>query len=665
MRATAAGDGGGDGGGGCGNAEPCEGSSASSRHVPKCARRMVACDAAECGDRRLEHTTGQLLGCGVLSHVRALEGRSHELASRSRGVLLGLGSSLALASISAYAASGYSNQIALLWLAALVILGFAFLRMSVRLPRVAVVDLVLPVALTAVFAPVYLLRLHAWPVQVGADELAVMSYARQYASQPHVDLFGVSTYFGHPAVLFVVWGKLGHLLGGVDLAHMRLLHAFGGVLTVGVSYAFFRQLLPRPWAVFSAGLLGLNHSFLMISRMAMRENTVVLVEVVALALLLLGLRKAHPFATFCGGVAAGVGFYVHFPGRGIAAVWAAFMLALAVWFRREVGAQRLLQLGAIAALGFALVATPYMISYAKAPASLTEHQRQSVLLYADGRRLQQQWVFASSELAGFAKNVEFGLTAFNRPIEDHAWIYKNPGHGFVDPLTGVLLWVGAGVVLVGLRRRPNDPWPLLGLAGFLVLWLIFAFVINEAPDYPRMLLTLPLVAYLATEGVRAGAALLGRLVRRPAPVLAAAVAGTALAAVGVWNGTTAWNYLRSGRDAGDDIGSTGRYVENHRSLADRRFYLAADDNRWRYYVWGNTIDRLRLFVASDRQLGGVIQPERLGAFRAAPPFAIFLNSDLWSRTNRALTGDYPQGRIRPITPDGRLLVFNVPRTTAG
>jgi hypothetical protein len=53
-----------------------------------------------------------------------------------------------------------------------------------------------------------------------------------------------------------------------------------------------------------------------------------------------------------------------------------------------------------------------------------------------------------------------------------------------------------------MRRRRADPWPLLGLTGFLTLWLLYAFVIGQAPDYARMLPMLPLVAYLATEAVR-------------------------------------------------------------------------------------------------------------------------------------------------------------------
>ena len=55
---------------------------------------------------------------------------------------------------------------------------------------------------------------------------------------------GASFYLTRPALLFIAWGKLGKLLGGVDLFHMRLLHAVVGLLTIAACYALFRLLCP-------------------------------------------------------------------------------------------------------------------------------------------------------------------------------------------------------------------------------------------------------------------------------------------------------------------------------------------------------------------------------------------------------------------------------------
>ena len=66
----------------------------------------------------------------------------------------------------------------------------------------------------------------------------------------------MSFYLNRPALLFIGWGKLGELLGGFDLFHMRLLHALFGLLTIAAVYVLMRQLLPRGWAIFATCIFG-------------------------------------------------------------------------------------------------------------------------------------------------------------------------------------------------------------------------------------------------------------------------------------------------------------------------------------------------------------------------------------------------------------------------
>jgi len=277
------------------------------------------------------------------------------------------GALLWVASVALYAADGFGLAVGLLWLFGLALVGTALFE---RIARPARIDLLMPPLLMAAFAPLYLIRVASLPVQVNSDEVAIMFFAKKYAAMANPDMFGLSEYFGHPVALFVVWGKLGNLFGGVTLDHMRLLHALAGLLTIGLSYALFRQLLSVPWAVVASAVFGVNHAFLMISRMAMRENTPVLFEVAALALLLFGLRRRNLFATFCGGALAGIGYYVHFPGRMIFPVWLVFLVVLAIVYRGSLGFRWLGRLAGVAAAGFFLVAAPYVVAYLKAPSDL-------------------------------------------------------------------------------------------------------------------------------------------------------------------------------------------------------------------------------------------------------------------------------------------------------
>jgi Dolichyl-phosphate-mannose-protein mannosyltransferase len=567
-----------------------------------------------------------------------------------------VGAALGISSLALYAAAGYGALVVVLWLAALAVLATAFRAASDRLPRIAPADLLAAAGLALAFAPLYLVRAHAWPVQVGSDEVAIMTYAKIYAGRDGVDLFGVSDYLGHPAALLVAWGKLGELLGGVDLLHMRLLHGASGLAVIAVSYALFRQLLSRPWAVFAACVLGFSHSFLIISRMAMRENTSVLLEVTALALLLRGLRYGNLLYSYAGGVVAGLGFYVYYPARFTIVLWVAFLLGLALVARAIVDVRRV---GAAAAVGFVLAATPIVVAEQQAPAGQVALQRHALLVFPEARQTQQGWVFADSEAEGIRKNVVWGLGAFNNEIVDHAWIYVNPSHGFVDPLTGVLLWLGAGVVLVALVRRRGDPWPLLFLGGFVILWLTFALLVNKAPNYTRLLITLPLVAFLVTMGVRFLAGLAGRFGAR----WSAAVAVGVLALVCAANLAIAWDFVDAGRESGDSIGDTGRYVESHRAPG-KTFYVATEDAEpYRYYDWGYPViwkERLAIFAGAPELVGEVIDPRALAGFTGRPPFAVFMRRELWSEVEGELVRRFPQGDIRDVVPDGSRVVFDVP-----
>ena len=233
---------------------------------------------------------------------------------------------------------------------------------------------------------------------------------------------------------------------------MRLLHAIAGLLTIGACYVLFRLLLPRNWAFLGALLVGVNHSMFMISRLAMRENTAVFVLVVALILLVWGLRHGQELAIFLGGFVAGLGFYVYYPARVAFPIWILFLLGLGLLYKKRFAARKLLTVGAITTAGFALAATPIIYSESTIPSTVHSGQGDSLFVYKDARVVQEHWVFAQSEFGGWLKNVRFGLGTFNNEVVDHSWIYANYGHGFLDPLMGIVLWVGVAIVGLGLDQ---------------------------------------------------------------------------------------------------------------------------------------------------------------------------------------------------------------------
>jgi hypothetical protein len=311
--------------------------------------------------------------------------------------------------------------------------------------------------------------------------------------------------------------------------------------------------------------------------------------------------------------------------------------------------------GSVAAAGFVLMAAPVLIAESKAPAGETKPNRETFLLYPEGRALQQHWVFAPTVARGIKKNVVWGLGTYNNGVSDHGYIYENRGHGFVDPLTGILLWVGVGIVLLRLVRREADEGGLLMLSSFVVLWLSFAFLINKAPNYTRLLVTLPLAAYFVTEAVRRIA---GRW--RPPRYAPAALVGVIAIALVAWNLAIARDFMERGRRVGEPIGNTGRYVVSHRDIPGIRFYLAGSEkSSFPYYPYGSPNDRLLFFARSPEQVPEALDPNMLGQFKAGAPFVLFMRRDAWDRSSDELERNYPGARLRNVTPDGTRVVLEV------
>jgi hypothetical protein len=569
---------------------------------------------------------------------------------------LAAGLVLGLAALIRYDVSGYDHAMLLLWLGALAILSLFFWTRSKTWPRIARIDLAIPAGLAIVFAPFYLFAISRWPVQMNSDEVVLMTVNKDYGSARGVDPFGISNYLGRPTGLFYVWGNMLEALGGVTLFNAKLLHAVFGLITIAASYALFRQLLPRWWAALAAVFLGVNHAFLMISRMAMRENSSVLVEVVALALLLWGLRNDHELATFLGGFVAAVGFYVYVPGRAVFPVWALFLVLCGFLLRDRFPVRQLGRLGAIALAGFVLMAGPVMIAESKIPSSASP-QNDVLMIYPQARDLQKNWVFADSVWDGWKTNIGHGLTVFNNNIGDNAWIYDHPGHGFVDPVTGILVWLGVVVVGLGFLRRRREDVPLLMLSGFLAVWLSFAFLVNKAPSYPRLLIIIPFVAYFVVQAIR-------WVADRWRPVRygpAAVVAGLAAVMV-VWNLAIGWDFIRTGREAGDPIGSTARYVESRNKILGEHFFFAEQSTaeNLRYYEWGDPTYRIRVFAKDDPIGATIADPVSLRSLQQLGPFTLLMRRDMWMQAATDLADHYPKGRLRNVTPDGTRVALEVP-----
>ena len=166
---------------------------------------------------------------------------------------------------------------------------------------------------------------------------------------------------------------------------------------------------------------------------------------------------------------------------------------------------------------------------------------------------------------GLEDKREDGLGTFNSTDVDHGWIYLNHGHGFVDPLTGIVLWLGVGVVGLGIitspsrgpgrrthARRVPRPVAVVRLRGEQGAQL-------HAPARD------PSVRRLSSSSRPA-------LARQPlaiGPIRAAARSTRVRRSSRRLERSVGWDFIQQGRRQGDPIGSTGRYARAHENVPGR------------------------------------------------------------------------------------------------
>ena len=534
-------------------------------------------------------------------------------------------------------------------------------------------DIIAAGILVAIMAPLYWWRLYSTPWQVNTDEVTIMLMAKQMISA-QTDIMGISSiYFGFPSGVFVFVGRLAESIGGIDLYHSRVVHSTLGVGCVLLAYGFFRQFMEPLRAVTLAVILGANHALFAISRMALQVNTALLLELLALWLLARGLQRRSRAEIFLGGATTGLAFYGYLPGR------VAFVIALALLCcipvlnaRREV----LKLVGGYTAMflfGWALVAAPVIIASRANSTLALSYARQQFLIYPEGRKLAQDWTGGKTPAEAWKKNIRNGMTMFNSPKHDQGYIYANFNHGFVDPITGALLWLG--FVLAGARVVRNRASllsdtesgvaalaDLTALVGFLVIYLSCALVITKAPNYTRLLVVLPFVSYLAGTALWRPADWLTRGIAaaRTRASVRVAIVCVGVSMVALWNISMFNDFVAVGRKDGNDVGSTGRYMEARKNAAGYAWVLAADKTH-PYYNWGDAWQWKGWagFFAGPNQSTQVSAVADLPSLNLPGNFTVFITNTAWQSAETEFRVRHPLYEVNWLTPDARLLAVDV------
>ncbi len=506
-------------------------------------------------------------------------------------------------------------------------------------------------SLLVFFCSIYLLNLYLIPYQINSDEITILKITQTASHQPINQIFGLASYYFYtPTFIFMIFGYLANFFGGITFYNMRLIHAFFGLIIIFLSYFFFRISLNNRWAIIASSILGINHSLIAISRMAMRDNSGLLFEILSLFFLLKSINQRSHLLAILGGVFLGLCFYVYFVARITIVIWLIFIL-ITFFSSKTISGIKLLKLTAITLVTVLIVCLPLIIETISVPPNSLHYQKEQILIFTEGQQMQKYWINAPSVIQGIEQNIINGLTIFTNNKSDYAYIYPNPNHGFTDPLTGWLVLIGFLLLLFKHQKNQLD---ILVLTGFLVLVFTFSFLINKAPDYTRLLIILPFVGYLAIQPL----ILIKSFIKNR--VIKLTFLTIILLTIIFLNLLIFNDFVSKGLIEGNDLGSTARYVDDRKALKNYSFYLAAN-SQFPYYSWGDPETWHTWFgiFANPNQKTEVINPNQLMNSELTLPFTLFLSNHLWEQKNKDLIRLYPNYKLYTIKPDGSLLAFEV------
>jgi len=265
---------------------------------------------------------------------------------------------------------------------------------------------------------------------------------------------------------------------------------------------------------------------------------------------------------------------------------------------------------------------------------------------------------------------------FNSNHHDFGYIYPNYGHGFLDPITGILIWIGLIITFFKKRKEEKD---MLMTTGFITIFSFLTFLVNKAPNYTRLLVILPFISFLAIEAIRLISALLPKITIKifrvfslnptsnpPSSVsqikinFSKIIAFLIIFIIGTYNLKIFNDFVQKGFKNGDEIGSTARYIEARKNIPQYSFFIAADHDH-RYFSWGEPLEwqeRFDFFVGPN-QKSKIISPPELINFNPEQPFTIFMPWSVWENYKGFLYERYPYLKVYKILSDSRLIAVEV------
>lgn len=491
--------------------------------------------------------------------------------------------------------------------------------------------------------PAYFLFIYDIPFQMHSDEVLDFSLIKLVPQQ--FNPFGVINYDGMPQLKLKMFEFLVSFIGPLTIFNLRIVGAILAVLVVVLAYLFFRLFSSIKTALIASLLLGLNHTYIIFARSMHPKIPPLLLEIITLMLLVKMFKNRSYFLAFLSGLTAGLSFYLYYSSRTLIFLLFSSFLIILIFFR-EYGYFKLLKLFLTILLGFVIIIAPMLITTINFSNQQNSYIKKQLFIFPEGRKKAMEITGDNKEIEVLKTNIYQGLLVFNKNIPDQIRNYYNPKFAMVDPLTGILVWVG--LLILFMKKSRNEGETII-ITSFLSLYFIFSFVISMAPNYARMIIILPFTSYLAAVGL---IAIVQRFKQSKNFLISLVVVIISI------NIAIFIDYALDGLIGGDSLGATTRYIDKRYNLRDYHFYVASDEN-YPYHPWGGHDYQWFNSLIAPAQTFQQIQPEDINSFALFKPFTILMSNNLWLRAKEHLIAEYPDLVIHNIKPDGSLVAIEV------
>lgn len=311
---------------------------------------------------------------------------------------------------------------------------------------------------------------------------------------------------------------------------LRLSMAILGIATIPLAYLLFRVNFGRWAAIF--GLVAITFSFwhLHFSRTAFMVISMPMIISLASLTLLWALRSSRRWPWPVAGIVLGAGVYTY---GGYPLFLGAVAVTLVVYLTlHQQRWKELLIRYALLALGFVLIALPFIQFVVTSPDDYLSHARQ-VSLFRDPRFTD---LATNGEKAKLVIERVWGAATLLFQHSEVDGSDATGGRGALDPILAVLAYIG---LAIALTRWRSPPYLLAAITVIAGLGIIVSTAVNWG-DMRRSLVAVPFVYVLSGVAAQEIVTYSRRYFSAAGRNLAVAGVVASLVAVVVWN---SWYYF--------------------------------------------------------------------------------------------------------------------------